>query len=831
MQTRRGIAPRERAAGRVAHLQPLDSYDDPGFGLGLDELRSLFRGEPIAEMDDVRLTQLVEAAIAVWSRLIGVAATDRESVRSRARLVALSAAVGWLDPDGTLHAPLGIENMSQLLDVTGWGGGEISWRKLHACGQIDLALEPGMPNRFLHLQSEDDHRALDLAWGAVAETVHKRLPPEVLSVFLSGPREIDGIRVPGVLQTTVLVLSWAPEAAQRAMVRALKLHSDRVGKDTLSNYAAQLNGFAKAAKEGAASHAVLRDHDWDAPWTSLRQATKSIAAKPAHETRRDTSSNGLLATRRNFVEADARLNRHRRVRDGALRPAAKTDCRRTTLLMCHLSTSGRIQMTSWIRPVDCQRDGVCGGYRGPLIWVMRNKIGDLALEPRPVHSRVIDAVDELCDLLGIPRDDTLPLFRTFEGQPLGARTLGQLFRQEGPRLGVLLARLSGEAVSSHVGRHLGANLAATVAGEIIEADPALRGAMDPLAVCDLWLGHSIGTDIYGYRDIMRRKTELLVRVGAGDPQRGIPGVADRLFGPAGARKMWDEDTARAHHEALQRSRERSRDLLIQASTAREEQAQIHRARIQIAIPEPEPLPAVVQQLQAMDPQQISSMPQRELSEWLLKLSLDTAAFQYRANERNVGVTLAAQHAVDERITTMAGLEARLDELREHHRQAERGADKAALELEKFQLRGPTKPVDDMAPTTGELRLTTGDPHAIAPEDETWEQLLARIATPHASPSERARRYLNTPEVQALCGLNPRWLQRARAGQSNSPLAVGIQRARWIDLGEKLSFVDADTLPLHLLLPTQLEFLDELLRVPMGTHHGGRRRSDGEIEAG
>ena len=280
-----------------------------------------------------------------------------------------------------------------------------------------------------------------------------------------------------MLQATVLLLSWGSGAARRAMVRALKLHAGRTGRNSLKNYAALLNGFAAAARETAHSHAVLRDHDWDSPWPSLKDAVKAIPTKPASETQRDVSSPGLLATRRARLHADARINHHRRL-DGTLRPTARTDARRRALLLCHVATSGRIEMTSWIRPIDCERSGSCGDYRGPMIWVVVNKNEYLAREPRPVHECVIDAVDELCAVQGIRRDDTDPLFRTFDGDPLSAGGLGQIFSQEGPRLGTLLPRLSGERASSHTGRHLGADIAAQVAGEIIQADPGMRGSME-----------------------------------------------------------------------------------------------------------------------------------------------------------------------------------------------------------------------------------------------------------------------------------------------------------------------------------------------------------------
>jgi hypothetical protein len=345
MRTKRAVAPRERASRRVLHLQPLDCYDDAGFGLFPDELRALLAGEPVAEYDDVRLTQHAEAAIAVWSRLIGSAANGRKTIAQQARLVALAANIGWLDPDGTLHAPLGTNDTEALMAVSGWGGGELSWRKLHACGPLDLALEPGMPDRLLMLGSETDHQALDVAWLRVEETIHKRLPPQVLSVFLAGPREIDGRQVPGMLQATVLLLSWGSGAARRAMVRALKLHAGRTGRNSLNNYAALLNGFAAAARETTKSHAVLRDHDWESPWPSLKDAVKAIPTKPASETQRDVSSPGLLATRRARLHADARINHHRRL-NRTLRPTARTDARRRALLLCHVATSGRIEMTS-----------------------------------------------------------------------------------------------------------------------------------------------------------------------------------------------------------------------------------------------------------------------------------------------------------------------------------------------------------------------------------------------------------------------------------------------------------------------------------------------------
>ena len=136
----------------------------------------------------------------------------------------------------------------------------------------------------------------------------------------------------------------------------------------------------------------------------------------------------------------------------------------------------------------------------------------------------------------------------------------------------------------------------------------------------------------------------------------------------------------------------------------------------------------------------------------------------------------------------------------------------------------------MEPTTAELRVLTGDPTIRAPEDEAWQHMLARISA-HAAQTaaDRCRVWLNQPELQALTGLTARAIQRARAGESTNPLARGIQRARWANEGPKLWFVRYDTLPLHLFLPTQLECLDELLRAPMGAHHGGRRRTDAEIE--
>ena len=90
-------------------------------------------------------------------------------------------------------------------------------------------------------------------------------------------------------------------------------------------------------------------------------------------------------------------------------------------------------MTSWIRPCDVQREGVCGSYVSPIVWVFLNKDESHRREPRPVHASVIDAVDELCEACGIPRQDTVALLRTFDtGAPLGAESLVQMFSYGGP---------------------------------------------------------------------------------------------------------------------------------------------------------------------------------------------------------------------------------------------------------------------------------------------------------------------------------------------------------------------------------------------------------------
>ena len=382
---------------------------------------------------------------------------------------------------GGIHAPLAVDDLAEVMAIPGWGGGELSWRKLHAYGEMDLRLERGQPDRVLRIGSDRDFNALNMAWQRVSETVHQELPAPVLSAFLSGPREIQGTRLPGVLQATALLLSWGPEGARRAMLAALKLHANKTGNRTLKNYAAQFNGFADAAKKTAPSHVILAEQHWLAPWETLKHAVKGIVTRPASETERDVSSPGVLATRRAFIAARERVETHR-ARSGALRPQAHSEVFRAALLNVQTATSARIEMTSGIAPIDCEREGVCGDYVGPLIWVTTNKDGVRRREPRPVHDLVIDSVDDLCEVWGIPRDDTTPLFRNANGRPLSPSSLGKRFTQEGSRIGTLLPRMSGERATSHSVRHLGAQVAASVAAQIIDADPVKRGAMDPDAV-------------------------------------------------------------------------------------------------------------------------------------------------------------------------------------------------------------------------------------------------------------------------------------------------------------------------------------------------------------
>jgi hypothetical protein len=359
----------------------------------------------------------------------------------------------------------------------------------------------------------------------------------------------------------------------------------------------------------------------------------------------------------------------------------------------------------------------------------------------------------------------------------------------------------------------------------------MRGSMDANAVADLWLGHQIKTDVYGYRDIMRRKTDLLVLVGAGDRLRGIAGVAERLFGEAGARKAWDEEVIRAQHEALQRGREQAGRLAIQLAAARADHDRIAVAPLEIAIPDPEPLPQVIQDMLSIDETTLTAMSHRELSERMLLIATETAATLQRGQERTNELITAATTAADARIRDLATIDGEITRLTDQRREAERFGDRAELAMEKLQVRGKTKPISDLDPTTAELRVLTGDRRVRAPEDETWQQLLDRLGAGGATmTAESCRAWLNQPELVALTGLPARRLQRIRVGEGTSRLALALRRARWADLGPKLWFVNADTLPLHLFLPTQLEALAEQRRVPMGTHHGGRRRSDAEIEA-
>ena len=293
-------------------------------------------------------------------------------------------------------------------------------------------------------------------------------------------------------------------------------------------------------------------------------------------------------------------------------------------------------------------------------------------------------------------------------------------------------------------------------------------------------------------------------VGAGDPERQIPGIRDVLWGEAGARKAWDEEAIRTQHDVALQSTVRAATLRTQIAAATADQDRLCRAPLEIPIPESDPLPPVISETLSVDASILAGMSQRELIQRVLTITAESAGMAHREHERTRDVIAAATAAADQRMRDLHGLAAEITRLTHSQRESERSAERAELSLEKLRLGGPTRPIADADPTTAELRTLTGDRAIRARDDETWDALLERVGT-ECSTAEagRLRAWLNHREVLAITGLPARTLQRYRLGESSHPLALGIQRADWVELGDKLFFVHADTLPLHLFLPTQL----------------------------
>jgi hypothetical protein len=115
-------------------------------------------------------------------------------------------------------------------------------------------------------------------------------------------------------------------------------------------------------------------------------------------------------------------------------------------------------------------------------------------------------------------------------------------------------------------------------------------------------------------------------------------------------------------------------------------------------------------------------------------------------------------------------------------------------------------------------------------DESWEEVLSRAGSNEEQPCARCRSWLNVTELATTFGVDTVTILRWSRGETSGDIGRGVARATWVELSSKLAFVKADTLPLHLLIPSQLEFIETLLSEPMGTW-GGRRRTDAEIEVG
>ncbi len=354
-----------------------------------------------------------------------------------------------------------------------------------------------------------------------------------------------------------------------------------------------------------------------------------------------------------------------------------------------------------------------------------------------------------------------------------------------------IPRLTGRAYTADNVRHLGARLAQGVGWEWLRSRPHALSQISPYAFSEALLCHRPQSDMLGYMDVKRRPELWGNRAALGCP--GVPGTLAMLHEDAGARLGWDV-------AAIQR-------VVLELEAARTSLDDLNRRITQLELDDRELRDAPIE----------PRVPARALTDGeaaQLMVSRD-AAQEHKTRLRN-------------RIA---------DELKPLNREAQAlvaqlGEAKTRLEL--MRTRGRTKPLDDREPLQFELdakRDETGE-RAIALDEETWEQALERaqisigflLEAPAVAP-EPVRNILNPCEWAAVLGITDRAVRDRLSGRATPMFPVSGPDSPVVGEG-KLRGIDVRKLSEEFkrrLLIEQLEMIDQLCAVPMGsTRFGGRR---------
>lgn len=730
----------------------------------------------------------------------------------------------------------------------GWGDGGGGLKRLYRRCQQDPTLLGTDPHRRRPLlpDSPNDYSALDTAWriqrssGGDAHTFLPLLPYDVVGCFAPSRRRVM-VRIPAALPgddaqqrpldvpslwelIAVAFVLGPGELFSRAerfidqesmrVIRprrdhAFEAHEPLNSPNTLEALRGNLNGSLKTMGDIGRRIPALRSQ-WEHV-TLIGPLDREIR-------RRGRSTNRtavpLSAFRRANLANTAQLQSSRKTsRDGGSAFAEKEKKRYTSVLRRLLwqqlygSLAARpteLVPTLRVKHFDPAHRFDLGDETAiwPALLYEPAKAVPIPPHWRPLHTQTVELLQEWIEWMELgPRDWLFP--RGHRLTPWLAGEVGSSFSDDtviplpGQDHGYSLGRL----------RHMGESLGFNVGTLLLEANPAYDERVSAQVFADANLGHVMSNiDKLGYKDLEARREFFAFRVAIGDPEKGVPGTLDFLFGDAGARKGWDLAEIRANLRELD------------AATGRAQRAEAALGAAERALKHAE----------------------RRLD----------ATFERRRGKN--------AHDDDGRASDEALREAehRQRRARDAREDATREADRAGRDVERARARldsvkagGRTFPLDDREAQQHEI--TDG---GVALDLETWEQALhqaeairgtasAALSSPAGGPAivTRIRNHINLQELAGVCNISDRTVRNwCRSGElkgggvSEAPFPVEGPESPLVTVTSRLRCIAVERLPrefMDRLSPSQLELIEQILMVEMGTTRwGGPTIDQGRVDA-
>lgn len=815
--------------GQRQPWQVIDRLDHPALGLRFEQLTDAFApfGLPSGWDSDLA-AQYALAVHGFISRELGTMATNRSAWAPKMRALVAVLMTGIGRQPVPFFAFAKQHHGFRDSKAWGWGTGEAGLRRLYECAQshgelryVDAPL--GTPG--WRLSGSKDFQALDRAWAnaltfddepgflpllgvqacsCFAVTRRRVLVEQEaelnsdaggVSVLVDVPSLWELIAVAFLLGSRGLktrAQRWVAMEAQRPPgARARNRHHSQRARGSIETLVGYVNGVFNRFETVAGSL------DGVAGWEMRRRielSSELLADNPSRT--EDRTAVPLTRFRRARAQCLADVERLRPTRSVATgrkeRRRYTTKLRRLLMLDLLGQLGARPNEVVRLLVLDVVALHHFGdGLAAPAVFHTPSRKGSgPPVDPcmRPIAPQTHELLQEWIAWMELAPSD--PLFPGW--------TAARVAHDFGTAAVIPLPTDPNRGYAPTRVRHLAEALGFAVGIDWIETAPEWNERISAQVLADAFLTHRMKADALGYKDLEHNRALWAARAALGAPERNVAGVHDRLLTDAGARRGWDLDAIREalrlRHAAAHRSAEAERARAIASRRASQQRSQSALGT-------------------AAD---LRTLTHRELLELALR----------RDEARDDAAT------ADKRVAAATSM----------HERAQQDTVAADAVLDRLKTAGRTAPLADCVPLANEL------PDGVASLDtETWDEALSRATTiiddarrtlvgGVEAADGRMRCYLNLPEFAAVCGVSERavraWLQAD--GGPNAPFPTHGPDRVVVAVGNRLRVVAVERLPaafMNRLLREQIELMEQLLMVPMGSSRwGGRSVEIARIEA-